>query len=74
MFVSILALLIIPFIEKSCIKGRAFKPINRIFFWIFTFNFVFLGFLGSQSPDYPFIEIVLFVRIYIYCTFFSFYH
>ena len=36
-----------------------FKPFNRIFFWFFTFNFVFLGFLGSQTPDYPFIELGL---------------
>lgn len=74
MFVSILALMIIPFIEKPCIKGRTFKPMNRIFFWIFTFNFLFLGFLGSQSPEYPFIELALYVHIYIYYIFFSFYH
>ena len=73
MFVSIICLLVIPFIEKSNIKGKAFKPANRIFFWIFTFNFLYLGFLGSQNPSYPYIELVYFAHIYIYYTFSSFY-
>lgn len=58
MFVSIICLLVIPFIEKSNIRGKAFKPMNRIFFWIFVFNFLYLGFLGSQNPSYPYIELV----------------
>lgn len=72
MFVSILALMIIPFIEKPCIKGRTFKPMNRIFFWIFTFNFLFLGFLGSQSPEYPFIELGL-ICAHIHLLYFFFF-
>jgi len=74
MFVSIICLLVIPFIEKSNIRGKAFKPMNRIFFWIFTFNFLYLGFLGSQNPSYPYIELVFCAPIFIYYISFSFYH
>lgn len=59
MFISLFCLFFLPFLEKSFIKSKMFKPFNRIFFWFFTFNFVFLGFLGSQTPDYPFIELGL---------------
>lgn len=74
MFVSIICLLVIPFIEKSNIRGKAFKPANRIFFWIFTFNFLYLGFLGSQNPSYPYIEMVYYVLTFIYYTSSYFYH
>lgn len=59
MFISLFCLFFLPFLEKSFIRSKMFKPFNRIFFWLFTFNFIFLGFLGSQTPDYPFIELGL---------------
>lgn len=59
MFVSLICLFFLPFLEKSFIRSKMFKPFSRIFFWMFTFNFIFLGFLGSQTPDYPFIELGL---------------
>lgn len=59
MFVSLLCLLFLPYLEKSFIRGKMFKPFNRILFWMFTFNFIFLGFLGSQTPTYPYIELGL---------------
>ena len=30
---------------------------NRMMFWLFTFNFIFLGYLGSQLPVYPYIQL-----------------
>jgi ubiquinol-cytochrome c reductase cytochrome b subunit len=59
MFGSLVCLFLLPFLEKSYIRGKMFKPVNRIMFWMFAFNFMFLGFLGSQSPTYPFIELGL---------------
>ena len=59
MFVSLLVLFILPFIDKSLVKNKTFKPFNRSLFWIFAFNFLFLGYLGSQAPIYPYIELGL---------------
>ena len=59
MFVSLLVLFLLPFIDKSIIKNKTFKPFNRTLFWFFAYNFLFLGYLGSQSPVYPYIEIGL---------------
>lgn len=56
MFVSLLVLFILPFVDKSLIKNKTFKPFNRTLFWFFSFNFLFLGYLGSQAPVYPYIE------------------
>jgi ubiquinol-cytochrome c reductase cytochrome b subunit len=57
MFVSLLVLFTLPFIDKSLIKNKTFKPFNRSLFWFFSFNFLFLGYLGSQSPVFPYIEL-----------------
>lgn len=58
-FASIVCLLIIPFVEKPMIKGRVFKPLHRITFWIFTFNFIYLGFIGSQESTDTYIALGL---------------
>ena len=57
MFVSLLVLFLLPFIDKSLIKNKTFKPFNRSLFWFFSLNFLFLGYLGSQSPVFPYIEL-----------------
>nr|YP_010049274.1 cytochrome b [Pleurostomum flabellatum]QPL15599.1 cytochrome b [Pleurostomum flabellatum] len=59
MFVSILVIFLLPFVDKSTLKSKSFQPLNRILFWFFVFNFVFLGYLGSEDPDTPFIELGL---------------
>ena len=47
MFVAILILLILPFVDTSTIKGSSYKPIYIIGFWIFALNFLVLMWLGS---------------------------
>jgi ubiquinol-cytochrome c reductase cytochrome b subunit len=59
MFVSIFVLFILPYVDKSFLRNKAFKPLSRVFFWFFFLNFVFLGYLGSQTPVSPYIEIGL---------------
>lgn len=58
MFLSILILFFLPFLDRdNSIEGKNGKYINRVLFWMFTFNFIFLGYLGSQLPVYPYIEL-----------------
>lgn len=59
MFLSITVIFLLPFLDKSLIRSKSFKPLNRILFWFFVLNFVFLGYLGSQLPVYPYIELGL---------------
>ena len=59
MFLSITVIFLLPFLDKSFIKNKSFKPFNRILFWFFVLNFIFLGYLGSQLPVYPYIELGL---------------
>ena len=73
MFTSILVLFMLPYVDKSFVKSKIFKPVNRVLFWFFFFNFVFLGFLGSQSPESPYIELGLLCGHFHLFYFFFFY-
>lgn len=55
MFVAILILLVLPFVDTSTIKGSSYKPIYIIIFWIFVLNFLVLMWLGSCHVEAPFI-------------------
>ncbi len=57
MFLSLFVLFLLPFLEKETVRNRSNKYINRMMFWFFTLNFIFLGYLGSQLPVYPYIEL-----------------
>jgi len=55
MFVAILILLVLPFVDTSNIKGSSYKPLFVIAFWIFALNFLILMWLGSCHVEPPFI-------------------
>jgi quinol-cytochrome oxidoreductase complex cytochrome b subunit len=57
MGISIICIFLLPYLDFSIIKGKVFKLSQRTFFWAFVFNFAYLGYLGSQTPSYPFIEL-----------------
>ena len=57
---SILILVILPFINKSELKGNSFKIIIQILFWIFISNFFLLTILGSKPVESPYLSFCLF--------------
>jgi ubiquinol-cytochrome c reductase cytochrome b subunit len=69
MFGSLVILFFLPILDKSLIKSSQFRPIYRKLFWVFIANFLLLGFIGSQEPIYPFIELGL-IGTHFYFLFF----
>ena len=55
MFGAILVLLVLPFTDRSIIRGNSFKVLSKFFFFIFVFNFILLGQIGSQHVEVPFV-------------------
>ncbi len=51
MFSSILILLFLPWLDSSKVRSARFRPMYRVFFWIFALDCVFLAYLGSKPPD-----------------------
>lgn len=69
MFLSMVVLYIFPILDPGFGYIKIINPIYRIFFWFFVLNFVFLGFLGSQTAEYPCVELGLICTIFhlFYC-------
>jgi ubiquinol-cytochrome c reductase cytochrome b subunit len=57
MFGSLFILLILPITDVSRIRGAAFRPAMKFFFWAFVVNFFILMWIGSQHPTEPFVTI-----------------
>lgn len=57
MFSSLLILFLPPLLYNKRIRGLFFKPLSKIAFWGFVFNFVLLTWIGAQPVEEPFILI-----------------
>jgi ubiquinol-cytochrome c reductase cytochrome b subunit len=55
MFGSLVVLFIIPFINTSEIRNTTYRPLFKIFFWIFITDFVMLTWLGQKPVKKTFI-------------------
>jgi quinol-cytochrome oxidoreductase complex cytochrome b subunit len=51
MFGSILVLFVIPWLDTSPVRSCNYRPIMRVFFWIFVVNAIMLGYLGSKPAE-----------------------
>jgi quinol-cytochrome oxidoreductase complex cytochrome b subunit len=62
-------LYLFPVIDQSISGINVFSSYYRIIFWFFALNFGYLGFLGSQTAEYPCVELGLFCTVIhlIYC-------
>jgi ubiquinol-cytochrome c reductase cytochrome b subunit len=60
MFASIIILLFLPWLDTSRVRSTNYRPIYKIFFWIFAVNAVILGWLGSRPAEgiYPILALI----------------
>ena len=54
---SIMILFLAPIVHTSFIKSLSFRPIGKLFYWIFISNFFLLTWIGSKPVEEPFIFI-----------------
>jgi ubiquinol-cytochrome c reductase cytochrome b subunit len=57
MFSAILIILVLPITDSGRSKGFQFRPLSKIAFWVFIFNFLILMQLGAKHVESPFIEL-----------------
>jgi len=57
MFGAILAILTLPYLDLSKIRGSQFKPLSKIIFWLFVAIFVVLIVLGAKHVEAPYIVV-----------------
>lgn len=54
---SIIVLAFLPFIHTNNLKGLSFRPLGKLFYWVFMSNFILLTWIGSKPVEEPFIFI-----------------
>jgi len=57
MFSSLLIILSLSKVDLGLTKGLQFRPLSKIFFYIFVINFLILMQLGAKHVESPFIEL-----------------
>lgn len=70
MFASIFVWFLLPWLDKSKVRSGAYRPVFKVFFWIFAVNFFLLGWLGGQEVKEPYITLSRFSTLY-YFTYFA---
>ncbi|WP_062203784.1 cytochrome b N-terminal domain-containing protein [Aureimonas sp. AU12] len=60
MFGSIIVLFFLPWLDTSRVKSTTYRPLYKIFFWVFAVNAVILGWLGSRPAEgiYPILSLI----------------
>ena len=56
MFSALLILLLLPITDVSRSRGMQFRPLSKVFFYVFIANFLILMQLGAKHVESPFIE------------------
>jgi len=51
LFGSILVLFAVPWLDTSRVMSAAYRPLYRIFFWIFVVVCIALGYVGAMPPE-----------------------
>jgi ubiquinol-cytochrome c reductase cytochrome b subunit len=69
MFLAIIILLSLPITDLSNTRSSSFRPFNKILFWLFSFNFLLLIWIGAKPVAEPFLTIGL----YSTCFYFLFF-
>lgn len=70
MFGSLLIILILPITDISRVRSTQFRPLMKFAYWVFVVNFFVLMWIGSQHPDYPYLQIGQFSTAYYFAHFF----
>ena len=56
MFSAILIIMTMPFTDLGRSRGLQFRPLSKVFFYVFVANFLILMQLGAKHVESPFIE------------------
>ena len=57
MFSSILLFAFLPWLDTSKVKSAAYRPLYRLFFWIFVACAVGLGYIGAMPPEGAYVTV-----------------
>ena len=63
---SLAVLLFLPFLHTSNVRSSLFRPLFRIFYWMFLLDGVILGWIGGNVAESPYLEIGQIATVYYF--------
>ena len=69
MFASILLLFFLPWLDTSPVRSNSYRPLNRIFFWIFFVVVLVLGVAGGKPAEEPWVRLSQILTAYYFAHF-----
>jgi ubiquinol-cytochrome c reductase cytochrome b/c1 subunit len=69
MFASVFIIAFLPWLDTSKVKSAAYRPLFRVFFWLFVACAVLLGYMGSQPPEGGYVIAARFLTVYYFLYF-----
>jgi ubiquinol-cytochrome c reductase cytochrome b subunit len=69
MFGSIIVLFFVPWLDTSRVRSTAYRPLYKIFFWIFAADAIVLGWLGSRPAEGIYPTMALIGTLYYFAHF-----
>jgi ubiquinol-cytochrome c reductase cytochrome b/c1 subunit len=69
MFAAVLIIAFLPWLDTSRVKSAAYRPLYKIFFWLFVVCAVLLGYMGSQPPEGIYVIAARFLTVYYFLYF-----
>jgi quinol-cytochrome oxidoreductase complex cytochrome b subunit len=70
LFGSLLVLFVLPWLDTSKVRSARYRPLYRMFFWVFVICCIGLGYLGSKPPEGAYVIIARVLTIYYFAHFF----
>jgi quinol-cytochrome oxidoreductase complex cytochrome b subunit len=69
MFTAVMIIAFLPWLDTSPVKSASYRPLYKIFFWLFTACALLLGYMGSQPPEGVYVIAARFLTVYYFLHF-----
>ena len=69
MFSAILILAFLPWLDTSRVRSAKYRPMFKLFFWLFVISCLALGYLGSKPADGIYVYLARVFTIYYFAFF-----
>ena len=66
---AILILLVIPFINTSYVRNTTYRPIFKVFFWLFIADYIILTWVGQMPVKSAYIFVGQIATVYYFVFF-----
>ena len=69
MLSAIVLLFFLPWLDTSPVRSNSYRPVNRIFFWVFVVDCLVLGYCGGQLAVEPWVRLGQLATAYYFAHF-----